>query len=229
MTEHMLLRIARPDAPLAEKVVDAVREAISAGALVPGQRLTEREMIERTGVSRTSVREALRQLHTLGLVERAASGGLQVAVLDRAAIEHIYEVRDAIEAMAAELFVLKATDDEVAELVQSRKFDAEEAGNSPSPSPTYDEILLRGARNPILAEMIAPLHARIDVLRRLSLSMPGRSQAVHAEIEEIVVAVAARDAKSAAAASRRHIAAALQSALKAAGFTAGSGQGQVQT
>jgi DNA-binding GntR family transcriptional regulator len=217
VSDDSTLRIARPDAPLGERVVAAIREAISIGALVPGQRLTEREMMERTGVSRTSVREAFRELQALGLVERAPKGGLRVAVLDRPVIEHIYEARSAIETAAAELFVQKATEEEFAELARiGERHGTDIVDDLMTPSLAYDEILLRGAHNPILTEMVAPLHTRIQGLRRLSLSMPGRIHASRAEIREIIDAVLARNAESAAAASRRHIAAAAKSALEAA-------------
>ncbi|MCX7135778.1 MAG: winged helix-turn-helix domain-containing protein, partial [Proteobacteria bacterium] len=61
------LEIAKRAAPLRQQVEDAVRQAIVDGQLQPGQRLPERELTERMGVSRTLVREALRQLESEGL------------------------------------------------------------------------------------------------------------------------------------------------------------------
>ncbi|MBV9593391.1 MAG: GntR family transcriptional regulator [Actinobacteria bacterium] len=215
-----LLLIQRPDAPLGDKVVAAVREAISVGALAPGQRLTEREMMERTGVSRTSIREALRQLRTLGLVEEAPRGGLQVAMLDRTTIEHIYEVRSAIESVVAELFTIRATDEEVAEFIAAGGFNRKAVPPpkdqiSITETSAADQVLMRGARNPLLGEIIAPFHVRIQWLRNLSMSMPGRWLAARAEMEEVADAVQRRKPDQAAKATRRHIAAAQQSALLA--------------
>src|ERR1700733_14257854 len=104
---------------LRDKVGRAVRQAIEEGVLAPGRRLTERELIELTGVSRTSVREALRHLQTLGLVEPGPNkrSGLRVAVLDRDTVRHIYEVRAALEPVATGLFVERASDEEVATLL----------------------------------------------------------------------------------------------------------------
>jgi DNA-binding GntR family transcriptional regulator len=212
----MLLK-KRPEMPLSDRVVEAVSKAIATGSLAPGQRLTEREMMERTGVSRTSIREALRQLRTLGLVEEGPSGGLQVALLDRPTIEHIYEVRAAIESTVAELFTRRATDAQIAQLVAAYDVLQESEGGAIEermPSPP-DEILFAGAGNPFLRDILDPFYVRLQWLRRMSLTTPGRYEASRAEMQEVVDAVRKRRPEEAAAAVRRHVAAAQESALLA--------------
>ncbi|MGV9870273.1 GntR family transcriptional regulator [Rhodococcus koreensis] len=217
MANDSTLRIARPDASVTDLVVGAVRQAISMGELAPGQRLTEREMIERTGVSRTSVREALRHLQAQGLVEPAPGGGLAVAVLDRTAIEHLYEVRGAIEPTAIRLFTLRATDEDIAELA---RLLLEEPRELPGDEPMLkaleaDRMILRIVGNPVFTGVMEPLYARIQRLRVLSVSLPGRAEASRSEMEDIVAAVRDRDASRAEHASRRHVEAARESAVKA--------------
>jgi DNA-binding GntR family transcriptional regulator len=212
------LQIEKPEDLIRERVVRAVREAISAGVLAPGRRLTEAELTELTGVSRTSVREALRQLQAVGLVERAPKRGLRVAVLRSADIEHIYEVRGALEPLATELFVKRASDLQVRELVELFQPVIQpgtelEAGLNGSYR--FIEALLDGAGNPVLSSMLLPLNDRIHALRRVSLSRPGRWQQSRREHQDIIGAIEARDARRAAAASRRHIAAATDAALAA--------------
>ena len=73
--ELSIPRIERSAAPLRQNVVDALRTAIVEGRLAPGARLTERELIEMTGVSRTVIREALRQLESEGVVETIPNKG----------------------------------------------------------------------------------------------------------------------------------------------------------
>jgi DNA-binding GntR family transcriptional regulator len=218
MDNSFSLRIRPPDAPLSEKMVAAVRDAISSGALEPGRRLTEREMMVLTGVSRTSAREALRELRTLGLIEKGPQGGLRIAVLDRAAIQHIYEVRAAVESTATELFALRATKAEVAEYLRLVQIDQDTRDLDGPVDATrtlaLDRLILRGARNPILTEILEPLHARIQSLRRLSLSRPGRYAASCAETDAIADAIRARDPERANAASHRHLEAAMRSALE---------------
>jgi GntR family transcriptional regulator, trigonelline degradation regulator len=214
----LALLIERPSESVPQKVVRVIREAIVDGRLPAGRRLTERELMELTGVSRTSIREAVRHLQNLGLVESSPSRGVRVAVLSSADVQHIYEVRDALEPAAAELFVLRASDAEVAELVRYVK-----APGSPPESPEerrksiyhFDELMIKGARNPLLAEILAPLHARIHALRRLSVTIPGRQAASDQEYAELAAAIVARDAPRAAEASHRHIRAAAKAALEA--------------
>jgi DNA-binding transcriptional regulator YhcF (GntR family) len=95
-------------APLRQQVVDRLRAAVIAGDLAPGQRLTERELIDRVGVSRTVIREALRQLESEGLVETVPNKGPVVRALSRAEAVDLYRIRASLEALAARLFIERA-------------------------------------------------------------------------------------------------------------------------
>lgn len=209
------MRIARPERLVRDEVVAAVRTAILDGALVPGRRITERELTDLTGVSRTSVREALRQLQAQGLLEAAESGGLRVPTLSSQDVEHFYEVRGALEPMAIECFTRRASNEEI----QSLREIIETAGES-QPARLkaivkFDETIQAGCRNPVLREMLSSLYMRIHALRRLSLSIPDRLSASWAEYRAIVEAVEERSPERASAAARSHIAQAQASALKA--------------
>ncbi|MBT2208019.1 MULTISPECIES: GntR family transcriptional regulator [Actinomadura] len=215
MTDPKLdLLIDRPTESIPEMVVRRIRHAIASGLLPPGRKLTERELVELTGVSRTSVREAMRHLQTLGLVEPSPSRGVRVARLGSAEVREIYEVRDALEPAAAELFVLRATDEEVAELVEKTR---------PRPRGEerlqaiyeFDELLVAGARNSLLASMLGPLHTRIHALRSLSVTIPGRLESSVQEYVDLGEAISARSPERAAEAAHRHIRAAAKAALEA--------------
>lgn len=209
------LVIERPDSSVLDKVVVAVREAIASGALAPGRRLTERELMELTGVSRTSIREAVRRLQSLGLMETTPTRGVRVAVLGKAEVQHIFEVRDALEPAAAELFVYRATDEEVEELAAQVVPPDAELQRRLDAVWRFDEILRTGCRNPLLQAILEPLHARIHALRRLSLTIPGRQDASTQEYLELVAAVRDRSPERAAEAAHRHVRAACQAALEA--------------
>jgi GntR family transcriptional regulator, trigonelline degradation regulator len=209
------LAIDRPDQSVLEKVVVAVRRAIASGALSPGRRLTERELMELTGVSRTSIREAVRRLQSLGLVESTPTGGVRVALLGSSEVQHIYEVRDALEPAAAELFVRRASDEEVEELARHAVAPDVDPETRLDEIHRFDKLLLVGCRNPLLQGILEPLHARIHALRRLSLAVSGRQAASTYEYVELVAAIRRRSPEEARAASHRHIRAAAEAAQAA--------------
>ena len=93
-----------------------LRTAITSGRFAPGQRLVEKDLCELTGVSRASVREALRQIETEGLIETLPNRGPSVTRLSTQDAASIYEVRGALEALAAQLFATHATDEQVQRL-----------------------------------------------------------------------------------------------------------------
>lgn len=195
-----------------DQVVVAVRGAIASGALAPGRRLTERELMELTGVSRTSIREAVRSLESLGLVEPTPRRGMRVAILGEAEVRHIYEVRDALEPAAVELFVVRATDEEVEQLPLLGLMAADHQMRLAAAS-QFDHLILAGCRNPILQGILEPLHVRIHALRAVSLTIPGRQAISTQEYVDLVTAIRGRDAEAAAAASHCHVRAAEAAAL----------------
>lgn len=86
-----------------EAVYRSLIDAISAGTLAPGERITQEDLAEQLNVSRSPVLQALRLLKKDGLLEEAPGRGLVVARLDPARIGHLYQVRGALEALAARL------------------------------------------------------------------------------------------------------------------------------
>ena len=209
MSEYSLL-VERPERLLRDRVTDVVREAITRGDLEPGRRLTERELVELTGVSRTSLREALRILQTEGLVERSGARGLQVAVLTADVVNELYDVRAPLEAAAVELFVRNATDEQVAKLLAimrpPQEFD--DVADQLAGTRRFYDVLLEGAGNSILQQMFGSIEARIHALRRLSLRIGGRAEASRRELVGIVDLIEQRDGHGAAALARAHVEAA---------------------
>jgi DNA-binding GntR family transcriptional regulator len=96
--------VALPAAPgLVERVHRALLDAIGDGSLAPGARITQEDLAERLAVSRQPVLQALRLLKQDGLVHDAPGRGLLVAPLDAARIADVYEVRAALDGLAARL------------------------------------------------------------------------------------------------------------------------------
>src|SRR5690606_3950010 len=107
------LKVARRPAPVRSQTADVLRRAIISGRFKTGDRLNERELCELTGVSRTSVREALRILEAEGLVEATPTTGSVVATLTPKQVKDIYEFRAVLEGFGAYQFVRLASHDEI--------------------------------------------------------------------------------------------------------------------
>lgn len=100
----------------ADRVFEALQDAIVRGDIPPGARVGETELAERFGTSRGPLREALRRLEARRLVERTPHVGIRIASLGHAALMEIYYVREALEGMAARLAAMHMTSEEVAGL-----------------------------------------------------------------------------------------------------------------
>lgn len=86
-----------------ETVYNVLVDAITDGSLAPGERITQEEIAEQLHVSRSPVLQALRMLKNDGLIEDAPGRGVQVAPLDPDWVGHLYDVRGALDALAARL------------------------------------------------------------------------------------------------------------------------------
>ena len=102
--------------PLREVVFHTLRKAIIQGELQPGERLMEVSLANKLGVSRTPVREALRQLDLEGLVEIAPNRGAKVIGISRKDVEDIYHMRARLEGLAARKAAEQIKEEELAEL-----------------------------------------------------------------------------------------------------------------
>jgi GntR family transcriptional regulator, trigonelline degradation regulator len=206
------LRVERAPAPIRSRVLDNLRQAILERKLAPGQRLIERELVELTGVSRTSIREALRELAAEGLVTTIPNKGTVVATVTAEEARQLYQVRSALEGLAGRLFVENATSAQRRALVNALRA-VERAAPKGSPAmlaakDKFYDVLFEGGGNEALRSMAGALHARVNLLRSMSLSVPGRSAESLAELAEIVAAVQAGDADAAAKACSHHVEAA---------------------
>jgi len=200
------------------QVLDNLRQAIIERQLAPGQRLIERELVELTGVSRTSIREALRELAAEGLVTAIPNRGTIVASVSADEARQLYEVRSALEALAGRLFVQQASQAQRTALVRAlQRIERLSAKGAPvlAAKDSFYDVLFEGGGNDALRSIVAGLHARVSVLRSLSLSVPGRPEESTAELRAIVEAVLADDADAAALACSRHVEMAGRIALQA--------------
>lgn len=204
---------------LRQQVVERIREAIETGQFPPGARLIERDLCERMGVSRTSIREALRDLEAAGLIVTQPNKGPIVPIVTPEMAKAIYQVRTVLEGLAARLFARHATAGQIAALKDSvdrlaAVYENYTASGFLSVKAEFYRILLEGAGNPVAAEMLQAIHTRVSQLRATSLANPSRAQASLAEIREFVAALAARNEEAAWHLCTHHIQNASDAALR---------------
>jgi DNA-binding GntR family transcriptional regulator len=211
--------VGRIAAPLREQVITALRQAILDFNLKPGQRLVERELIEQLGVSRTTIREALRELTSEGLVTVVPQKGAVVATPTLDDAIDLYEVRAALESLVVQRFVERATDAQVERLQAAvERFHDETIRTADirqilAAKDLFYVVLIEGAASTALQQLLEGIQARVQVLRATSLSEEGRTFAAVRELRAVAEAIAARDAPLAARLTAEHIRAAAETAL----------------
>lgn len=211
--------IGRVAAPLREQVIAVVRQAIRDFDLKPGQRLVERELMEKLQVSRTTVREAIRELASEGLITVIPQRGAVIAAPSLEEASDLYEVRAALEPLIVRRFLERATDQEVAQLTHAVDQVAEIVGTVTDvrvilhAKDQFYRVLIAGARSATLQQILEVLHARIQMLRATSLSRAGRPLQMLEELRAIVRAIADRDVDLAATLTAAHVRRAAAAAL----------------
>lgn len=211
---------------LREQVAERLRMAIATGKFPAGTRLIERELCDMMGVSRTSLREALRELQADGLITLQPNKGMSVSIVSEETARSIYEVRAMLEGLAARLFARNATMEQMRELRRRVDKLADVYGNFSSEAfiaakTHFYDVLLQGAGNPVAAEMLRRIHTRVSQLRVVSLSSAERAQQSIRELREFLDALEQRDEDRAWRVCVAHVEAAARAALKTMGSIKG--------
>ncbi len=191
--------IERESMPLRRQVTSRLREAIVNGDLKPGQKLVERELCASLDVSRPLLREALPQLQAEGLITWVAHRGPSVALVDTDEVREIFQVRVALESLAAREFARNASDEQIAEL--RRQVSSQKPVDAPGSlrdvlalKVGFYSVLFEGCGNRMIGQIVNQLINRIVLFEELSLPAPARLQEVIEELGAIVSAIEARDA-----------------------------------
>jgi DNA-binding GntR family transcriptional regulator len=200
--EGYRFRVEKVAAPLRHSVTNSIRNAIAVGYFKSGDRLPERSLCEMTGVSRTLVREALRQLESEGVIKVLPHRGPIVAILTPEEAEGVYQVRAELEGLASELFAKRATEKDREKLAQA--FEAlKRSVTSSDPLARLDaknqfyDALVEGAGNAALGASLSMLNSRIVLLRSTSLQVPGRIDRSVDELADLMNALLAGRARQA--------------------------------
>ncbi len=216
--EKRLAPLQHQTAPLRNKIILALRGAIEMGLLQPGQRLVEMDLCEQLSVSRTSLREALRELQAEGILEHSSNRGLSVSAVSLEDARNIYRLRSVLEALIIEQFIERASDAQIGELLEEseRLKDAYRTGileRMLSAKRDFYDRICSGAENPIAFDMINRLVLRTSSLRARSLVRKERQQESIREITTLMAAIARRDIAAARQAAIEHVNHAATSAL----------------
>ncbi|MET9525295.1 GntR family transcriptional regulator [Streptomyces coeruleorubidus] len=160
-----------------ERVTADLRQEIIAGSLRPGDRLVERELAERFGVSRVPVREAIRALVAEGFVHFETPRRTVVRRLTPNDVKELFELREALEVYAAGLAASRATPQDLAEVQEllDRAAAATEAGDAELitdlNSRLHDRIVAM-AGNSLLTEALEPVAGRLRWMTRRNEEWP---------------------------------------------------------
>jgi len=197
-----------PAPNLIDQVYARILEAITDRTLLPGQRIRQNELAEKLGVSRQPVSHALHLLHKQGLVAESGRRGFEVTQLDPARIRQLYEVRGAIDALAARLAAERAGSDPAgrsnleAALRAGRAIDRKtQLAKLIALDVDFHSAIYRLAGNPAIEEMIAPQwpHMRRSMATVLAeLDYRESAWSEHEAIAAAILAGKAKDAESAA-------------------------------
>lgn len=192
------LLVAGQSVSLRALVAERLRLAIITGRFRPGQQLRERELCELTGVSRPSLREALRQLEAEGLITTAPHRGPVVTALTPEEVVQLYDLRRVLESFAAREFARRRRPEDVAALQESvRRLDELEQTGTPfamlEMGTVFYGAIATGSGNPYLAQSLRALHNRIALIRFISLHHRGRIRESFAALRELRDAIVSGD------------------------------------
>ncbi|WP_145322984.1 MULTISPECIES: GntR family transcriptional regulator [unclassified Rhizobium] len=202
--------VVRPGTTV-EQMVRALADMIVTGSLLPGEKLDEITLAARFEVSRTPVREALRELGAMGLVGREPNRSAVVTNVSGAYLHSMFEAMAELEAICARLSAERMTIDERRALERQHRASARlvRAGAEEDYA-TYNvefhNQLYRGAHNDHILELVTQTRARLAPFRRAQFRLPGRLAKSFDEHDIIVTAIMRADAQAARQAAYSHVA-----------------------
>ena len=193
----------------ADVITAAITEEIIAGTRAPGSHLNEQELAERFEVSRTPVREALRQLASAGLADLSARRGAFVARIPMARLIQMFEVMSELEAACARLAARRMSSEDKAKLAKTHA-SYEKYVKSPNVSEYFDasnefhRLIYAGSKNDVLHEMAQSLYNRLSPYRRRQLALSRRTEKSFTEHGNVLTAILSGDPDAAEDAMRGH-------------------------
>ncbi|NJN04405.1 MAG: GntR family transcriptional regulator [Leptolyngbyaceae cyanobacterium RM1_1_2] len=199
---------------LYEQTYEALREGILAGKLLPGDRLIETQIAQQLQVSRTPIREALRQLQQEDLVVADGSGWLRVATVSATEAVQLYNCRIALETLSVTEACAQASPAQLEQLVQCVTQAEALAERSPDAALSqqllaldyrFHHLIAESTGNGCLVSLLEQVFNKMMLLRlQTTRHNPGVLE-VRQEHQEIYQAIAQREVKTAVAAVTSHL------------------------
>jgi len=200
-----------PTPSLIDQVYARILDAIADRTLPPGHRIRQNELAERLGVSRQPVSHALHLLHRQGLVAESGRKGFEVTQLDPLRIRQLYEVRGAIDALAARLAAQRVKADAAGRGHLEAALRAGRAVDESTPlsqlialDVDFHSVIYRLAGNPAIEEMIAPQWPHMRRSMATVLAELNYRTSAWAEHAAIAAHILSGDAKAAEATALAH-------------------------
>ncbi len=193
-----------------EHALNELRNAISRGRYPPGMRLVERDLCDVLGVSRTTIREALRQLQAENLIEIGKRRTITVTVITAKDAEDIYLAREMLDTMAVKRFVARADENVIKKLVRIHK-DLRKSvnkGNVSQSALLAGELyatILHGSGSKVITGMAHQLLTRVNYLCMRSMAEPHCRKEGMREWDRLIKAILAADTSAAVKAIREHV------------------------
>lgn len=192
------------------KVFDQLKNGILNGKYKHGDLLNEVKMAEEMGVSRTPVREALRQLELEGLAAYTPNKGVVVRGLSREDIKDIYQIRLMIEGMTARCAAENITEEELAELKEYIELEEFYTGRDDVKQLSrldscFHETIYKACGSRLLTKTLKAFHHYVKSVRDISLSCPERAKETYSEHKAIYEAIRDRDRELAEILMEQHV------------------------
>ena len=218
MNRSPLTEIEHEAPALRTRIFEAIREKIVNGAYPSGENLIESKLAEEFGVSRTPVREAIRQLEHEGLVRSVPNRGVIVEGITSREVDETYTIRALIEGLAAKQAAERATPEEVSRLDEivglmefyTHRGNAEQVTRLDT---SFHTLLIEASKSRPLKNALKGLNYYVQRARAASLRVPGRLWASLEEHKAIFQAIRDRQPELAEERLNEHIARARQNLL----------------
>jgi DNA-binding GntR family transcriptional regulator len=196
--------------PIPEQVYALLRQSIITLRLPPGAVIIEKQITDQLGISRTPVRDALRQLADEGLINVRPQSGTFVALIDRQQLEEGRLIRRALEIEGIRLSVARIEDADIERLndvlaLQERAARRKRHADFIDYDDQFHRTINELSGYPRLWRVISGAKAQLDRVRHLSAPLPGQSNRVLSQHRAIVEALARRNVERCVKALSHHL------------------------